>query len=67
MRISRFSFAFFLVVAIATRNSWSAEFPKTLPNWRLELVAAAPAVKHPSVVCASFRRLRGAGWSRVRR
>jgi len=45
--------AFILVLALASLKAWAADFPKTLPNWRLELVAAAPAVKHPSVVCAA--------------
>ena len=30
----------------------AAEFPKTAPNWRLELLAAAHTIKHPSVLCA---------------
>ncbi len=53
MRISCFPSAFLLVLALTSLNAWAADIPRTLPNWRLELVAAAPAVKHPSVVCAA--------------
>src|SRR5258708_24804765 len=53
MRFSCRPSACFLVLALTSLNAWAADTPKTLPNWRLELVAAAPAIKHPSVVCAA--------------
>ncbi len=30
-----------------------SKYPATTPDWRLELVAAAPIVNHPSVVCTA--------------
>ena len=36
----------------------ASPLPKTLPNWRIELIAEAPRVKHPSVVaCAPDGRV----------
>ena len=31
----------------------ASEFPQTRPNWKIELIAAAPKIKHPSVVACS--------------
>jgi len=40
--------------ALASDNSFAAtEVPKTLPGWRMELVAEAPRINHPSVVCSA--------------
>jgi putative heme-binding domain-containing protein len=49
-------------ICLAALSTFSAEpsasLPTTLPNWRIELVAEAPAVRHPSVVaCAPDGRV----------
>ncbi len=39
--------------AAASPASTAIPLPKTTPDWRIELVAQAPQVKHPSVVCSA--------------
>src|SRR5688572_32859274 len=41
-----------LLVAV-TLNAAPSSAPVPPPNWRLELVAHAPEVRHPSVVCTA--------------
>ena len=34
-------------------SAFAAAVPQTLPGWRMDLIAEAPQVNHPSVVCAA--------------
>lgn len=42
-----------LIAGAVSPTTHAAKVPTTAPNWRLELLAAAPAIKHPSVLCAA--------------
>jgi putative membrane-bound dehydrogenase-like protein len=43
---------------LATAHQTNAALPEPLPGWRMELVAQAPAIRHPSVVaCAPDGRV----------
>src|SRR2546425_1011435 len=46
---------FLVCLAITGAFARAAEpgFPNVAPSWRLELIAAAPTVKYPSVVCTA--------------
>ncbi len=45
---------FILATWLGTASAFAAAvIPQTLPGWRMELVAEAPQVNHPSVVCAA--------------
>ena len=43
----------FMAAFAALSDAVAAVAPQTLPGWRMELVAEAPQVNHPSVVCAA--------------
>jgi hypothetical protein len=48
------SWALFLIIAIAcTLSSLAASPPVPPPDWKIELIAKAPEVRHPTVVCAA--------------
>ena len=40
------------VFALAA-SSMAVSAPKTAPDWRIDLVAQAPEIRHPSVVCVA--------------
>src|SRR6185369_15247630 len=42
-----------LAAALAVMPAPAASLPEPPPGWRLELVTAAPALRHPSVVCCA--------------
>src|SRR6185436_17340312 len=41
------------VIAIVLPARAASNLPKPASGWRIELVAEAPAIRHPSVVCAA--------------
>jgi len=43
----------FLAATILIASGAEPKSPTTLPDWNLELVASAPGIKHPSVVCSA--------------
>ena len=59
LRSSKFAFATWCFFLVGRPDAHAASvFPQTLPNWRIELVAEAPKVQHPSVVaCAPDGRV----------
>ncbi len=47
-----------VLCALATVRRAPAALPQTLPNWRIELIAEAPRIRHPAVVaCAPDGRV----------
>ncbi|MSU61823.1 MAG: c-type cytochrome [Pedosphaera sp.] len=59
LRSSGFALAAWCVLLLVTPVAHAASpLPQPLPNWRIELVAEAPRIKHPSVVaCAPDGRV----------
>jgi len=49
------SFAALLALCLAQRAASAANpvIPQPLPGWKMELIAEAPQIKHPSVVCSA--------------
>jgi putative membrane-bound dehydrogenase-like protein len=43
----------FLFAALGLASAAAAAIPQPIPGWRMDLVAEAPEVNHPSVVCAA--------------
>ena len=52
--VHRSGFLFlFLIIGLAPFPCGGAPLPTPPPDWKLEVVAAAPQVRHPSVVCCA--------------